>query len=162
MIFATLGTMHLDFARLIRKMDAIAERTGERVVIQTGLAKTLPGTAEHFAFRPRAEIESLIAESRLVVTHAGIGSVLDALKAQRSLIVIPRLRKFREHNNDHQLDLARAIDRRGWGRMVLEVDELDELCATPPEAHTRYAPAKEALLATVRQGIGELSLRRAG
>jgi len=153
MIFVTLGTMHLDFARLVRKMDEIAARTDERVVIQTGLAATLPTHAEHFAFKPREEISALIVESRLVVTHAGIGSVIDTLKAERPLIVVPRLRRFGEHNNDHQLDLAQAVETRGWGRRVLEIADLDALCAKPPPAHRNYAPAKAPLIATVGQWL---------
>jgi len=149
-IFVTLGTMHLDFARLVRKMDDIAAHTGERVVIQTGLAATVPTRAEHFAFKTREELAVLIAESRLVVTHAGIGSVIDALKAERPLIVVPRLKKFGEHNNDHQLDLAQAVERRGWGRMVLDVADLDALCAAPPPAHRNYSPAKAPLIDAVR------------
>lgn len=142
--------MHLDFARLIRTMDGIAAETGERIVIQTGLAATTPAHAEHFAFKPREDISTLIAEARVVVTHAGIGSVIDVLKAERPLIVVPRLKRFGEHNTDHQLDLAEAVERRGWGRMVLEVAELAALCAAPPAAHIGYAPAKQPLIAAVR------------
>lgn len=152
--------MHLDFARLVRKMDAIAAATGERVVMQTGLARTVPDRCEHFAFAPREEIASLIAESRLVVTHAGIGSVIDVLKAGRSLVVVPRLRKFGEHNNDHQIDLARAVERRRWGRMVLDVDDLDALCAAPPPPHPAYAPENRALIEAVRGAIDNLVLNR--
>jgi UDP-N-acetylglucosamine transferase subunit ALG13 len=157
MIFVTVGTMHLDFARLINKMDAIAAHTGERVVIQTGLSPTQPMSCEHFSFRARAEIQSLIAESRLVVSHAGIGSVIDTLNAKRPLVVVPRLRRFGEHNNDHQLDLARAVDRRGWGRMVLDAQELDGLCRTPPPAYTTYAPARGELIESIRETIEILS-----
>lgn len=153
MIFVTVGTMHLDFARLIRKMDEIAVRTGETVVIQTGLAATKPVHAEHFDFKPREEIAALIAEARVVVTHAGIGSVIDVLKADRPLVVVPRQKKYNEHNTDHQLDLAQAVERRKWGRMVLDVAELDALCAIPPAAHRGYTPAKAPIIAAVRAAI---------
>lgn len=151
MIFVSLATMHMDFARLVRKMDEIAAHTGERVVMQTGLATTLPVHAEHFAFKSREELSALIAESRLVVTHAGIGSVIDVLKAERPLIVVPRLQRYGEHNNDHQLDLAKVVECRGWGRMVLDVAYLDALCANPPPAYAGYTPAKAPLIAAVRE-----------
>ncbi len=153
MIFVTVGTMHLDFARLIRTMDEIAARTGERVVMQIGLAATRPAHAEHFDFKPREEIAALIAEARVVVTHAGIGSVIDVLKAERPLIVVPRLKRYNEHNTDHQLDLAEAVERRHWGRMVLDVAELDALCAMQPAAHKGYAPAKAPIIAAVQAAI---------
>lgn len=153
MIYATLGTMHLDFARLIRAMDAVASETGERVVMQTGLANTVPRYCENFAFRPREELDALIRDARVVVSHAGIGSVIDVLNAHRPLIVVPRLKRFGEHNNDHQLDLARAVERRGWGRMVLDIEDLSEACAHPPAAYPAYRPAREQLIRTVRETI---------
>ena len=47
MIYVTVGTMFLDFPRLIRKMDAIAEQTGERTIIQIGMGASTPEHCEH-------------------------------------------------------------------------------------------------------------------
>jgi len=156
MIYATVGTMHLDFGRLVRALDGIGEATGERIVVQTGMGRTIPTHCEHFDFRPREAIEPLLAEARVVITHAGIGSAIDALRHEKPLLVAPRLRKYGEHNNDHQLDLARAIERRGWGRLVLDMAELAGHCAAPPPAHTEYRPARAPLIAAVRGSLGEL------
>ncbi|MBI1318168.1 MAG: beta-1,4-galactosyltransferase [Candidatus Hydrogenedens sp.] len=150
MIYVTLGTMFLGFDRLVRKMDAIAAATGERVIIQTGLSKVLPQHAEHFDFRPHDAVMDLNCEARLVVAHAGIGVTLDALRSGTPFILVPRLKRFNEHMNDHQLDLARAVEKRDWGKMVLEVDELDALCAAPPAAPKDYAPDSERLVEAVR------------
>jgi len=157
MIFVSVGTMHLGFPRLLRKMDAIAGASGERVVVQKGHDKTPLEHCEQFAFAPREELFALIREARVVVTHAGIGSVIDVLNTGRPLVVVPRLKRFAEHNNDHQLDLAEAVERRGWGRNVLDAGELDALCADPPEAYAGYAPAKESLIGAVRACIVELT-----
>jgi UDP-N-acetylglucosamine transferase subunit ALG13 len=145
--------MFLDFPRLIQKMDAIAAATGESVLVQTGMSATLPRHADHFDFRPHDEVRALQREARLVVAHAGIGCVRDALEAARPLVVVPRLRRYREHLNDHQLDLARAVERRGWGRMVLDVDDLDAFCAEPPPAVTGYQPSREPLVAALRATV---------
>jgi beta-1,4-N-acetylglucosaminyltransferase len=152
-IYVTLGTMYLDFPRLIRKMDEIAARTGERIIIQTGLAKTLPDHCEHFTFRPREDVLEIQRGARLVVAHAGIGAVMDALKAGKPLIVVPRLKKFREHNTDHQLDLAEAVQQRGWGRVIFDINELDAACANPPPPHLGYKPDRDRLIATLRAMI---------
>ena len=155
MIYVTIGTMQLEFPRLIRKVDEIADATSEKIFVQTGLDKHLPAHCEHFDFKPREEVEAIQREARVIVAHAGIGSVIDALKAGRPLVVVPRLKRFREHNNDHQLDLARAIERRGWGRVVTEIGELGDACANPPPAHENYAPAKDELIRAVRSAIEE-------
>lgn len=150
MIYGTVGTHDSDFGRLIRALDAIAKDTGERVLIQTGLSATLPVHAEHFTFKPREAVLALQHEARVIVCHAGIGSIIDALKAQKPLIVVPRLQKFGEHNSDHQLDIARAVERRGWGRAITEISELADACANPPEPKCDYAPDRERLVRSVR------------
>ncbi len=153
MIYVTLGTMFMDFPRLIRKMDEMAGSTGERVVIQLGLSKIVPKHAEYFDFKKQEEIRAIQREARVIVCHAGIGAVRDALSAARPLIVVPRLKRFGEHMNDHQLDLAEAVARRGWGRMVVDVAELDSACASPPLPPLQYRPAREGLIAAVRNMI---------
>jgi UDP-N-acetylglucosamine transferase subunit ALG13 len=150
MIYVTLGTMFLDFPRLILKMDEMASATAEETIIQTGMAKTIPKTCKHFDFKPREEVLDIQRRARVIVCHAGIGSVLDALNVRRPFIVVPRLKKFGEHMNDHQLDLARAVERRGWGRMVLNIDDLPAACADPLPAPKAYTPAKARLISTVR------------
>ena len=153
MIYATVGTMHLDFARLIHALDAYAATTDESVVIQTGLSKIVPRYADYFPFRPRAELLTMQADARVIVCHAGIGSVIDALQAARPLIVVPRLQRFGEHNNDHQIDLARAVEHRGWGKAVYDMDDLAAALADPPPACTNYAPDKLRLVNSVRSFI---------
>jgi len=149
--------MFLGFDRLVQKMDAIAAASGERVIIQTGLSKRLPAHAEHFDFKPHEEVLQLNREARLVVAHAGIGVTMDALQAKVPFVLVPRLKKFGEHMNDHQLDLARAVEKRGWGRMVLEVEELDALCAQPPAPPQDYAPDSERLIDAVRSWVARVA-----
>jgi len=160
MIYATVGTMFLDFPRLIHKMDAITEATGERVVVQIGLGKTIPAHCEHFDFKPREDVLALQREARVIVCHAGIGSVLDALEVRRPLVVVPRLKQFNEHTNDHQLDIAAAVERRGWGRAVRDIADLAEACAHPPPVPASYRPAKRQLIAAIRETVDRIAATR--
>ena len=153
MIYVTLGTMYLGFPRLIRKMDEIAEKSNEEIVVQTGMSELLPKHCDHFDFKPREEVEAIQRDARVIIAHAGIGSVIDALKAERPLLVVPRRKHFGEHNNDHQLELAEAVERRSWGRAIMDINDLEQACADPPPAHTNYGPAKDALIRAVRETI---------
>jgi len=158
-IYATVGTMFLDFPRLIHKMDAIAQETGERVIIQVGLGNTVPKFCEYFDFKPRQEVLALQREARLIVCHAGIGSVIDALEVRRPLVVVPRLKRFNEHMSDHQLDIAQAVQRRGWGRMVCDIDDLAGACAHPPAVPEVYRPARHRLVAAVREMVERVAAK---
>jgi len=161
MIYVTVGTMYLDFPRLIHKVDALAENTEEKVLMQIGLGKTFPKHCEYFDFKPREDVLAIQKEARVIVCHAGIGSVMDALTAARPLIVVPRLRKLKEHLNDHQMDLAQAIERRGWGRMILDIDDLGDALANPPEAKADYRPSAHRMVATVRDKIERVAAMKA-
>ena len=150
MIYVTVGTMYMDFPRLVRAMDGYASSSGERVVIQTGMGETLPEHCEHFDFKSRDDVLAIQGEARVIVCHAGIGSVIDALKLGKPLIVVPRLAKFGEHNNDHQLELAESVGQRGWGKVILDIDDLSDACADPPGAYAGYAPARDELIGHIR------------
>lgn len=151
MIYATVGTMFLDFRRLINALDALAQKTGRRIVIQTGMSTTVPLYCEYFDFRPREEVAALQRQAEVIVTHAGIGCVSEALEAGKPLVVCPRLKKYNEHLNDHQLELAEAVHRRGWGRMVLDINELEDACLRPLPPPASYTPAKPRLVAALRE-----------
>lgn len=162
MIYVTVGTMFLDFPRLILKMDEVAQVTAERVVIQIGMGQTLPRHCEHFDFRTHEEVLAIQREARVIVCHAGIGSVLDALRVRRPLIVVPRRKKFNEHMTDHQLDVAEAVERRGWGRMILDMDDLPGACADPPPVPLSYHPAQHRLVSAVRDVVERVAARGGG
>lgn len=161
MIYVTVGTMFMDFPRLVSAMDAIAADTGERVVIQRGMGSCPAPHCEVFDFKGHDAVMALNREARLIVTHAGIGCVRDAMIAKRPLIVVPRLKVHGEHMSDHQLDIARAVERRGWGRVVLDVAELAEVCASPPPAVEDYTPDRERLIASIRDKVNRVAEEKA-
>lgn len=157
MIYVTVGTMFMDFPRLIEAMDDIARTGDEEIMIQTGMGSTAPKYATHFDFKDREEVQAIQGRARMIVCHAGIGALQDALAARRPFVIVPRLKRHGEHMNDHQLDLARAVESRGWGRMALDVTELADLCASPPPAPANYQPASEALVNSIRSDIATLT-----
>ena len=153
MIYATVGTMFLDFPRLIHALDGIAESTGERVLVQTGLCTTIPTCCEHFDFKSREEVIALQHDARVIVCHAGIGTVVEALRARNPVVVVPRRVEFNEHLTNHQLDLAEMVERRGWARMVLDIEELPDACANPPAVPEHYEPATHRLVEAIRESV---------
>jgi len=161
MIYVTVGTMFLDFPRLIREVDQIAVATDERVIVQAGLCTTLPAHCEYFDFKSHEEVMAIQRQARVVVCHAGIGTILDALAARRPTIVVPRRKQFNEHLTDHQMDLAQAVHNRGWARMVLDMGELPDACAHPPDFPDSYAPARHRLIRAVRDSLDRVATMKA-
>lgn len=112
-IVVTVGSERFQFNRAIRAVAAAAPE-GCELTWQLGHTPgvaDLPGTAHQWIGYD--QLVNLMARSDVVVCHAGVGSVLTALRAGRTPIVLPRLAMHGEHVDDHQVRLADALDRRG-------------------------------------------------
>ena len=65
-------------------------------------------------------MEDLTSKARVVIAHAAAGASLLALKHKKKLILVPRLKKYKEHYNDHQLQIAKALQDSGRAIWVEE------------------------------------------
>ena len=139
MIFVTVGTQ-LAFPRLIQAVDRWAESHPDtEVFAQVGPSNEL---AKHFTCKPfigPVELENLVKRCELVVAHAGMGSILTALKYRKPILVLPREAKSGEHRNDHQIATARWLEGRpnifvAWSDSEL-IDMLGNVSASATAEH---------------------------
>ncbi len=94
------------------------------MVIQTGNSVYEPKNCEFFKFVGAEKFDSLYREADTIICHAGAGSIINAMKNNKHLVIVPRLKKFGEHNDDHQLDLAEAMERKKKAICVRDVENL--------------------------------------
>lgn len=119
MIFATVGTHQQGFDRFVQAFDLLAlqlqqeDESPEELVIQYGTSAYIPQHATAFQWATSQKMDELTQSARVVVTHAAAGAIILGLRAQKPLVVVPRLKKFDEHMDDHQLQLAQALDETG-------------------------------------------------
>jgi beta-1,4-N-acetylglucosaminyltransferase len=123
LIFVAVSTF--GFERLVKKMDDIAGHINEEVVMQIGETKYNPKNAKYFSFTSEQEIQELCKKARIVVTHAGVGMILNALQEEVPVIVVPRLKKYGEVIDDHQIYLALELEKENKVTVVHDVDELE-------------------------------------
>lgn len=111
MIFVTVGTQE-PFDRLISAMDILTPQLeGIPVIAQT--AKSLY-SARHIKtvdFVSPSVYNDYFSQAQLIVSHAGMGTIISALQQEKPIIVLPRLAEFREHRNDHQMATALAFEK---------------------------------------------------
>jgi beta-1,4-N-acetylglucosaminyltransferase len=112
MIFVTVGTHYQGFDRLIKKMDEIADSLNDTVIMQIGNTEYEPKNTEWFRFSEYNSILKLLGKSDIVICHGGAGTLLDILKYDKRTIVVPRLKKFKEVYDDHELELAESLKDR--------------------------------------------------
>jgi UDP-N-acetylglucosamine transferase subunit ALG13 len=124
-ILVTTGTQ-LPFPRLVAAMDRLAPVLGERVVAQVGPDAGNYANLETHARLDPETFEALFREARLVVAHAGIGTVLAACRHGKPLVLMPRRHSLGEHRNDHQMATAEALRGRVGLYLARDEDELAE------------------------------------
>ncbi len=124
MIFVTIGSV-FPFDRMIRLMDALAPTwPGEALFAQIGAGDYEP-TNMAFARQLTAPVfAEKLRESRLLVAHAGMGSVISALEARKPVVILPRRHDLGEHNTDHQMATARWLSGKRGIHVALEDDAL--------------------------------------
>lgn len=109
MIYVTVGNHYQGFDRLLKEIDRIAESSPHEFIVQRGHSKTDPVNCESSDFYPYEVAESYIENADLVIGHAGAGIIMSSRRQNTPLIICPRLKKYSEHINDHQLELSRVI-----------------------------------------------------
>ncbi len=128
MIFAAFGTS-IPFPRLFAKLKELAPLLNEELVVQTG---NTPGEIPNCRqFRFSSELTSYYREAHLVIVHAGLGIQLELIEMGKPFIAIPRLAKYGEHIDDHQVETCEMLSRKYGTKYLLDLDELTpELIAT--------------------------------
>lgn len=126
MILVLLGTQNNDFHRLLDEIEKNIENgnINEEVVVQAGFTKYKSDKMKIFRLTSKENLENLIKQADLIITHAGVGSIEMALEQNKKVIAVPRLKKFREHVNDHQKDIERKLDEKGC---LIGIDDVSKL-----------------------------------
>ena len=122
MIFVTVGTHEQGFERLIEKVDDLVRdgKIKEDVVMQTGFTQYKPKYCKWQKLFPYSEMKEMMQKARIVITHGGPASFIMALQEGKTPIVVPRMAKYNEHVNDHQVDFSLAVNERYKNLIVVE------------------------------------------
>lgn len=127
MIFVTVGTSKFGFDRLLKKIDFLIKekKIKEHVVMQIGNSSYEPKNAEWFRFESYEKMKDLIKKSRIIIMHAGVGSILTAMIMKKNLIIVPRMKKFNEHVDDHQVEFSKYLIKEYNITVVFDVEDLE-------------------------------------
>lgn len=127
MIFVTVGTHEQPFNRLIKEVDTLKKNgvIEEDVVMQIGFSTYEPEYCKWSRFLTNSKMEQYMEKSRIVITHGGPATFMSVVSKGKVPIVVPRLKKYNEHVNDHQLEFVRAVQMK-FGNILL-VEEISKL-----------------------------------
>ncbi len=140
MIFVTLGTQDKSFERLLKAIeDKIkAGKIKDKVIVQAGYTKFKSKYMEVFDLVPIDKFNQYVKTCDVLITHGGVGSILTGITNNKKVIAIPRLSRYKEHTNDHQVQIVCEFARRGY---ILKVDDLEKIDEVIKEAKS-FKPKK--------------------
>ena len=116
LIFVSLGTNDKSFKRLLDKIDSEISlgNIKDRVIVQSGYTKYESNNMDVIDLMPMDEFNRNISDCDILITHGGVGTILDGLKLGKKIIAFPRLSKYQEHVNDHQVEIINEFYDCGY------------------------------------------------
>ena len=112
MIFVTVGSQKFQFNRLLKEIDKliIDGYIQEEVFAQIGVSDYKPQKYKYKDFLTQEEFNKNLDNSDLIITHAGTGVIVNAIKREKKVIGVPRLAKYGEHVDDHQIQIIKEFE----------------------------------------------------
>ncbi len=152
MIFLTVGNWHKGFNRLVRAVDEFVGSgvVNEEVVAQIGHSTYTPRHLTVIDYCSPVEFVDIITKSRIIITHAGVGTIYQALVHGKTVIVVPRKSSLGEHLDDHQFATAKNFEEEGKILVAYEISELPDKI----EKAKNFVPAKPKSNEKIIQAVG--------
>ncbi len=126
MILVLLGTQNNDFHRLLDEVERNIKigNIKEEVIVQAGFTKYYSEDMKIFEMTSRTNLERMVEEANLIITHAGVGSIEMGLEKGKKVIAVPRKKIFGEHVNNHQKDIEEELSKKGF---IIGIDDVELL-----------------------------------
>ena len=160
MIFVTLGTQKFQFDRILKELDRLIDQKklkSEEIMVQNVCQEYQPKNFKCFRLKPQEEIDKITKNAEIIITHSGTGSIINSLKMGKRIIIVPRQKKFGEHVDNHQLEMAEVFHEKYNIPIVTEMDTLYDVIQNINE----YRPIKweennKKLINSIENKINEL------
>lgn len=155
--FVSVGNATQPFTRLLEAVCALAPQLPQPVFVQFGIAQPFACPAcTGVGFLAMGEFAQRVSEAELLILHAGAGSVIHAIHAGKVPVVMPRLAKYGEHVDDHQLEFAHELEKTGKVLVAHDAATLAQAAAAALQRQRMrdtVGPAEPLLVGMVRHAL---------
>jgi len=123
-ILVLLGTFNIEFQRPLKAIEHFVANNPieEEIIVQSGYTNFHSKYFTIIPFMAPAVLDDLYNKASLIITHAGTGSILQGVKKGKKVIAIARLKKYKEHIDDHQLEILKEFVGCNY---ILSWDQID-------------------------------------
>ena len=159
MIFVAVGTQKFQFNRLLREIDTLIEANHikDTIFAQIGNSDYTPENYSYNAMMSKNDFDEKIAACDLLITHSGVGTIVTGLRLAKPVIVVPRLKRYAEHIDDHQVQIADAFSERN---LVLKCEDCKKLlyCIQEAKHHVfdSYVSGNQTVINTIETYLDKL------
>ena len=156
MIFVTLGSQKFQFNRLLKELDKLVEdgKIQEEIFAQIGYSDYKPQNFKFKEFMDRDEFQDIMSKSEIVITHGGTGAIITAVKQEKKVIAIPRLAKYGEHVDDHQVQLVEEFEESNLIKAIYDEKKIAETLQTIKNIEfTKYESNTDSIIKDIKKII---------
>lgn len=156
MILVTVGSQKFQFNRLLEEIDKLIEKKviKEDVFAQIGVSDYVPKNFKYVDFMPQDEFNKKIDEADIIITHAGTGVIVNSVKKEKKVIGIPRLAKYNEHVDDHQIQLIDEFKELNFIEPVYEIKELENaIKIIKKKKYNKYISNTDNIIKNIKEFI---------
>lgn len=154
MIFVAVGTQKFQLNRLLKAVDELKQsgRLKDEVFAQTGHSDYVPRNYAYQDFLSRDDFQDCINRCDLLITHSGVATIIAGLKLRKSVVVVPRLARFGEHVDDHQLQIAQSFAEKNLLLMCEEPEQLGQILEQArTHSFAEYVSQRDLMVKTIRE-----------
>lgn len=158
MILVTVGSQKFQFNRLLKAIDDLIDNNviEDVVFAQIGSSDYKPINYKFVDFMTQAEFSEKLNEADLIITHAGTGVIVNAVKKGKKVIAIPRLSIYGEHVDDHQIQLINEFKELNFIEPVYEINELEKAIENVKnKTYNKYISNTDTIIDSIENFIKE-------
>lgn len=159
MIFITLGSQKFQFDRLLKAVDYLVKDKviNEDIFAQVGYSDYVPKHYSYKQFLDRNEYMEKMNECDLVITHGGTGAIIGAIKRGKRVIAVPRLNKFGEHVDDHQVQIVNQFTDMNLICGIMDTKDLENaIDEVRREKYNEYKSNTNVIISSIEKYIDEI------
>ena len=159
MIVVLLGTQNNSFYRLLEEIEKnIKDGTiKEEVIVQAGYTKFQSDKMRIIDLISKEQLEQFQDEADLIITHGGVGSIISSIEKGKKVIAVPRMHEYGEHVNNHQIEIVKDFNDKGYIIGIEKVEDLKQAIIKAKKFEpNKYQPNNEKMLKIIENFIDKI------
>ena len=149
MILVLLGTQNNSFHRLLEEVEKNIENgiINEEVIVQAGYTKYQSDKMKIIDLMSKEQLSKFQDEASLIITHGGVGSIVSSIEKGKKVIAVPRKHEYGEHVNNHQEEIVKDFNSKGYIIGIEKVEDLGQAIIKSKDFEPKkYQPNNQKML----------------